>query len=393
MLRPLLDVLYILDFAIKRLSCTNFALSDFLHLGHYLGTLSQYNLTMTDPAETAAVRSAIQAQGKRIHDHDKLLSELAGGVQDLQACHDAFQSSVLQQLQALSLQNQQLLSQLGLAATSNNPVTPEAVLQPAATPIDPRHEPRTPSIERYDGSPGTCRSFLTLCSLTFELQPSSFTSERSRVAYIITNLAGRAREWATAEWERRSDVCQTVEAFTNALKTVFDCSTPGREAARQLLTLKQGQTRVADHAIRFRTLAADSEWNASSLCDTFLHSLTDEMKDHLAPLDLPADFDSLVALAVKVDNRLYERRREKTRSFKRLPEHWGQLTPHVNQVSNISHDSPSTVPVNSEEPMQVGRTHLTPEERQRRQREGRCIYCGQLGHFLASCPAKGRAHQ
>lgn len=120
-----------------------------------------------------------------------------------------------------------------------------------------------------------------------------------------------------------------MRAFTDTLKKVFDCSTPGREAARQLLALKQGQSRVADHAIRFRTLAADSEWNSSSLCDTFLHSLTDEMKDHLAPLDLPTDFDSLVALAVKVDNRLFERRRKRARSTKHLSDHWGQLTPRV----------------------------------------------------------------
>lgn len=46
-----------------------------------------------------------------------------------------------------------------------------------------------------------------------------------------------------------------------------------------------------------------------------------------------------------------------------------------------------------EEPMQIGRTRLTPEERQRRRKEGRCLYCGLLGHFLAACPVKDQAHQ
>ena len=34
----------------------------------------------------------------------------------------------------------------------------------------------------------------------------------------------------------------------------------------------------------------------------------------------------------------------------------------------------------------MGRARLPPEERQRRMREGRCLYCGELGHFVATCP-------
>ena len=41
--------------------------------------------------------------------------------------------------------------------------------------------------------------------------------------------------------------------------------------------------------------------------------------------------------------------------------------------------------------MQLGRTKLSPEERQRRIREGRCIYCGQMGHFLSGCSVRDQA--
>uniref|UniRef100_UPI0037E7A689 uncharacterized protein n=1 Tax=Semicossyphus pulcher TaxID=241346 RepID=UPI0037E7A689 len=117
-----------------------------------------------------------------------------------------------------------------------------------------------------------------------------------------------------------------------------------REAARGLLALRQGNSRVADHSIRFRTLAAESEWDENSLSDTFLHNLSEDIKDHLAPLDLPPDFDSLVALAIKIDNRLHERRLEK--------------------------DNATVPPGGREEPMQLGHTRLSPEERQRRLKEG-----------------------
>ena len=39
--------------------------------------------------------------------------------------------------------------------------------------------------------------------------------------------------------------------------------------------------------------------------------------------------------------------------------------------------------------MQLGRARLTPEERRKRQMEGRCFYCGECGHHVASCLAKG----
>ena len=38
--------------------------------------------------------------------------------------------------------------------------------------------------------------------------------------------------------------------------------------------------------------------------------------------------------------------------------------------------------------MQLGRARLTPEERRKRQLEGRCFYCGEVSHLVISCPAK-----
>ena len=130
-------------------------------------------------------------------------------------------------------------------------------------------EPRLPAPERYDGSPGGCRSFLTQCQLIFSLQPQTFPTDVARVAYLITQLTGRARNWATAMWSADQPCLRTAGEFMAEMQRVFDRSATGLEAGRELLRLRQGRNTVSDFAIDFQTLAADSGWEGRSLVDTF----------------------------------------------------------------------------------------------------------------------------
>ncbi|KAI3356674.1 hypothetical protein L3Q82_003362 [Scortum barcoo] len=91
---------------------------------------------------------------------------------------------------------------------------------------------------------------------------------------------------------------------------MFDHTSPSRDASRALLSLKQRGRGVIDYAIEFRTLVADSGWNEVSIIDAFVNGLEEEVKDHLAPHDLPTDFEDLVDLvdlATRIDTRLQER--------------------------------------------------------------------------------------
>lgn len=273
--------------------------------------------------------------------------------------------------------------------SSSLPSTPATTAGPDPPVRTPTvSEARMPPPERCSGSPGTCRPFLVQCSLIFGQQPSAFPTEQSRVAYIVSLLTGRARDWATAEWERQSPICATVQLFAAEFRKVFDIVTPGREAARGLFTISQGGRSAVDYSIDFRTLAAESDWNPASLFDAFYNGLSDRIKDELTTRDPPADLDSLVALAVRIDVRLRERRRERARPPVTFPAHHSPPT-----ARRLPPPAEESAPRGQEEPMQLGRARLSPAERERRLRENHCLYCGQPGHFVSSCPVKDKAHQ
>ena len=119
-------------------------------------------------------------------------NEIAALKQSMEACHShlAQISNTLHQLQAAT------------------PVTAAPLAPPLQPVFGPSSLPRLSLPECYDGNPGKCRSFLSICSLIFGLQPSPFPTEQAKVAYVITLLTGRAHEWGTALWDAGAPECQ-----------------------------------------------------------------------------------------------------------------------------------------------------------------------------------------
>ncbi|KAI3373344.1 hypothetical protein L3Q82_006644 [Scortum barcoo] len=147
------------------------------------------------------------------------------------------------------------------------------------------------------------------------------------------------------------------------------------EASRALLRLKQGNRRVVDYAMEFRTMAADSSWNSAAIKGTFVSGFNDCIKDQLAPHEPPEEFEDLVDLATRIDVRLQER--DPGHRFFAPPGALGGFR-EFRPSSNLSRaEKDRAPPTHPEEPMHLGHTGLTPEERLRRRRkEGACFYCG-----------------
>ena len=209
----------------------------------------------------------------------------------------------------------------------------------------------------------------------FEHSSQQFLTDRAKVANIISYLTGRAKAWATAEWDRGSRICSAIQEFKEGLRKTFDPVSTDQKKARQLRRLKQGKESVCDYAIRFRTLAVESGWNTMALYDIFLKGLATPIQERLLPLDLIPDLDSLITLAIRTDNRLEE--------FKGLQGGRQQKPKHTQHIPTVywavpDRSSPdrcrSSPHIGGEEPMQMGGTRLTQEERQSRVKEEPCFY-------------------
>ncbi|KAI4874305.1 hypothetical protein NFI96_001219 [Prochilodus magdalenae] len=110
-----------------------------------------------------------------------------------------------------------------------------------------------------------------------------------------------------------------------------------------------------DFAINMDSLAAEGRWNMEALGAVYQQGLNEDLKDELATRDPPNTLEDLYELAIKLDNRMRERRR---------------------------------ATLGAPEPVQIGCTLLTPQEVEQRRREGRCMYCGKEGHKVAQCPTR-----
>ena len=311
-----------------------------------------------DPADRDAFRHAITQQGALLGQHDSALQSVSTSLAEISAV---------------------------LAALQCQPPHQPPV-DPGPTPGPPLHqrEPHVPAPERYNGDLGSCRAFLVQCSVVFEQQPTTYATDRSRIAYLLGSLKGDALAWASALWERQGEACFSYDDFTGEMRKVFDHPVRGKDAAKRLLSLRQGSRSVATLAIEFRTLATESGWNDEALQGAFQNALCESIKDELALRDEPESLDQLIALAIRLDNRQRERRRERSSRS----QSGYACTPPVQGSPPRAVEPPQARRSGPEapEPMQVGRARLTPEERARRMSSRACMYCGQPGHFVSTCP-------
>uniref|UniRef100_A0A3Q1FXS7 Retrotransposon gag domain-containing protein n=1 Tax=Acanthochromis polyacanthus TaxID=80966 RepID=A0A3Q1FXS7_9TELE len=316
----------------------------------------------------------ITSAPETLDQHSHALHELAASAKHT---HTQMKDLQAQLNQLTTTMAQFTISQSPPASPSPAPA-PVPDPAPPAAPADPPSsfgDPHVPDPVRYAGDQGACGDFLMQVSLVFGLQPLTYRTDEQKILYTLSLLTGAALRWGSAVWQRNGLACSSYAAFTEEMRQVFDHPLQGAAAKKGLGALTQGGQSVAEYVVEFRTLAAAVDWNDSAIRYLFQRGLNEDLKDQLASRDKVSDLNSLIELTIRLDNRLRERRREKKTlapppdrthlsvQLRSYPGPRNPSPPHQSIVSARPLPSVSAHSVSVEEPMQLGRAHLTEEEK------------------------------
>lgn len=111
----------------------------------------------------------------------------------------------------LAEQLQQLMARL----TTASPAPPAPAPAAAAPSFIDGPEPHVGTPECDDGDPESCNAFIMNCCF----HCSTFASVAAKVAFAITYLTGKAREWPNGS--SMSPECTSFSAFVGELQKVF----------------------------------------------------------------------------------------------------------------------------------------------------------------------------
>ncbi|KAH9277067.1 hypothetical protein BASA83_000587 [Batrachochytrium salamandrivorans] len=75
---------------------------------------------------------------------------------------------------------------------------------------------------------------------------------------------------------------------------------------------------IRNKSLKPDSLTADIDWNDAALRSQFYHGLSSEIKDALVHFDNPSSVSAAMDMAIRIDNRLFERRQEQRLSYQRL---------------------------------------------------------------------------
>ncbi|XP_060723308.1 uncharacterized protein LOC132844138 isoform X1 [Tachysurus vachellii] len=151
-----------------------------------------------------------------------------------------------------------------LLQTPGQPLHPQIPTKNSATVVTVPMAKPTP----YSGVAEECKGFLLQCSLIFEMQPSHFPRDRSKISFIISLL------------------------------------TEKRSGGPSPSGIKTDPFYIPSRNMQFRTLAAASGWDERALLTTYRNGLKPELLLQLSAFDDTMGLENFIQRAVRTESRM-----------------------------------------------------------------------------------------
>jgi len=250
----------------------------------------------------------------------------------------------------------------------------------------------------YDGNCDTLEGFVAQLRLKLFSDPTRFPTPAIRMAYTFNRLQG----WAQAEVlpfiKGETIELEDAEDIIRILHNAFGNPNPVATAHTKLANLKQGKKEFNTYFAEFQMLVSKLNWNEDAKLDALRKGMSHNLRRLLLGRTKKLTFDELVALCQETDTESRAIHLSEGRSYhqqQRIPQGHAQSRAPATTTTHTANPPPSCAsqaphPDAMDLSATGGRGKISEEERTARLREGRCLYCGGVGHMARHCPNKNR---
>lgn len=304
---------------------------------------------------------------------------------------------------------QDQLAQINQQGTQAQPFAPAAPPAPFPSFVPPAtshsKEPKIAMPPVFTGKKSEASEFMIKVEQYFACQPSTYSSDAIKLAFVTNLLKDDAFRWyepyARLRGADRPIWLSTWSAFQVEFESHFSITEVKESARRKLNSLSQGNGSASAYADKFDLLISYLDMTDETKRQIFFDGLSSEVQTHLLSPGRFAPFPLLVKEAIQYDDlrfnlRLAQKHGNNNRNSQQSSHR--QLSRHDNSYRQSRSFTESTMPVPaSSQPdnnaMEIDAVRVvTPEEKERRRKEGLCFYCGGK-HKYADCNKRKKANR
>jgi hypothetical protein len=250
--------------------------------------------------------------------------------------------------------------------------------------------------EKFGGDPAKLGGFLIEMANYHEHHDEMFEDEESKTRYAATRLKDDALVWfehtmedflenEKEDWDPfTKKVFSDYDDFAAELTKMFGDGDKKRHAQERLAKLRQTKSAMA-YASVFRQNAFRSGINDDGLMQLFYDGLKEEVKDDLYQKDRPKTLDEYIAMAIRIDDRLYSRRQERKGARTYQPGTHNK----PNDKKKRQHQSTSYGTHSGPMDVSAAQAQWAGKKDGAKDKSGiTCYNCGKKGHFKRDCRSK-----